>query len=346
MALEGSLKEFNVADILQLIFFQKKTGALVLLGRRDKIRILFHEGNIVGADSRTRLQDRRLVWILVKRGMLDQEPLDRAVDKAKAEGGKFTHHLVASGVITKEDVQGIYTYLVNEIMARVFGMQEGRYEFKPQAIPLDKELGVELNTEHFLMEGVRLVDEWTEIGNRVGLEDVFLREEQEEVKLEEKEERVIEYVDGVSDVADIADLTGLDSFTVADTLLQLEEKGALYRMSATPEDEAEAPVVKKKARPIPLLGPMIGVLVVVCIAASMGLYLKVPVGMETFLASEQVSGLRLDINSLAYSDGAYPRSIDATDPWGSPLNYKLTDKGFVIFSSGPDKSPGTPDDIY
>ena len=73
MALEGTLRDFSFADILQLIFFQKKTGALIIQSRQDKIRILFHEGNIVGADSRARVQDRRLVWILAKRGILTQK---------------------------------------------------------------------------------------------------------------------------------------------------------------------------------------------------------------------------------------------------------------------------------
>ena len=52
MALEGSLRDFGLADILQLIFFQRKTGALVLESRIDRVRLLFVEGNIVGAESR------------------------------------------------------------------------------------------------------------------------------------------------------------------------------------------------------------------------------------------------------------------------------------------------------
>ena len=35
MALEGSLREFGLADILQLLYFQRKTGVLVLEGRMD-----------------------------------------------------------------------------------------------------------------------------------------------------------------------------------------------------------------------------------------------------------------------------------------------------------------------
>ena len=42
--------------------------------------------------------------------------------------------------------------------------------------------------------------------------------------------------------------------------------------------------------------------------------------------------------------------LDATqlplDPWNSPYNYELvTEDQFVIFSSGPDRQPGTDDDV-
>jgi hypothetical protein len=344
MALEGSLKEFNVADILQLIFFQKKTGVLMMQGRYDKVRVLFHDGNIVGADSRTRNQDRRLVWILARRGIITQDQLDEAVAKAKSEGGKFIHYLVADGTLTKEDVQGIYTFLINEIMVRVFSMKEGRYEFKPQAIPLDKELGVVLNTEHFLMEGVRLMDEWSEIDGRITLEGLFVRDEEAEVKLDEEGERVIPFVDGVMTVTDLSDITGMDSFTVASTLLKLEEKGAVYRFQEEEEQEVvEKP--RKRARPIPYLSGVLGALMVLLFIASAVFYFNAPGGMQAFRASEQLYGLRLEVLSNFYSAGSYPASISATDPWGGAISYGRGGEGFVLFSLGHDKTPGTGDDV-
>ncbi len=345
MALEGSLKEFNVADILQLLFFQKKTGALILQGRYDKIRMLFHDGNIVSADSRKRGFDKRLVWILAKRGYLSQEQLDGAIFKSKSEGGKFTHHLVRDGVVTKEDVQAIYTYLVNEIMSRVFTMKEGLYEFKPQGIPLDKELGIVLNTEHFLMEGVRMVDEWSEIDDRITLDDVFVIDEEAQVRLDEGEQEIADYVDGVFDVADIADLVGKDSFTVASCMLTLEEKGAVYRMSMEEESD-DAPETKPQARRIPFLQPILAVMALAFFGVSIALYVKSPRQMHGFDASEQLYSMRLQVQAAYSQSGKYPRSMSAVDPWGNPVVYKVTLEGFELFSSGPDAAPGTPDDIY
>ncbi len=346
MALEGSLKEFNVADILQLIFFQKKTGALILQGRYDKFRVLFHDGNIVSADSRKRGFERKLVWILAKRGYITQEQLDAAMEKAKIEGGKFTHYLVSGGFVTKEEVQSIYSFLVNEIMSRIFTLKEGRYEFKPQGIPLDKELGVVLNTEHYLMEGVRMVDEWSEIGDQITLDDIFFRDEEAQVRLEESEENMVVYLDGVFDVADMADLVGKDSFTVASTLLKLEEKGAIYRMNIEEQDAEAASKPKRVVKKIPFLRAVLTLMTLGFFAASLYLYLMSPRLMHDFDASEQLYGIRLEIQSEHSLSGKFPQSITEVDPWGNPIIYKLTGSGFKLFSAGPDGTVGSPDDVY
>ncbi|MCK4910578.1 MAG: type II secretion system protein GspG, partial [Thermodesulfovibrionales bacterium] len=219
------------------------------------------------------------------------------------------------------------------------------YEFKPQGIPLDKELGIVLNTEHYLMEGVRMVDEWSEIQDRIMLEDVYVIDEEAQVRLDEDEQEIADYVDGVFDVADIADLVGKDSFTVASRMLTLEEKGAVYRMSME-EEYTDAPEPKPQARTIPFLQPILAVIAIAFFGVSLSLYVTSPRQMHGFDASEQLYGLRLEVQASYSQTGKYPRSMSAVDPWGNPVVYKVTDEGFVLFSSGPDSTPGTSDDVY
>ena len=74
--------------------------------------------------------------------------------------------------------------------------------------------------------------------------------------------------------------------------------------------------------------------------------MMVPLGGKVFLASEQMSALRFEISSNYYANSKYPATINAVDPWGNPVNYKATSEGFIVYSSGPDSTPGTSDDIY
>src|SRR3982074_3076838 len=80
MALEGTLKDFSLADIFQLIGLQRKTGVLTLRGKDDTVTVTFLDGKVVGADSLNRRLENRLGTVLMKSGMLSQEQLSRALE--------------------------------------------------------------------------------------------------------------------------------------------------------------------------------------------------------------------------------------------------------------------------
>ena len=48
MALVGTIKDFGLADILQLIGLQRKTGILTLDNGTDRVTVKFLEGAVVG----------------------------------------------------------------------------------------------------------------------------------------------------------------------------------------------------------------------------------------------------------------------------------------------------------
>ena len=54
MALQGTLKDFGLGDIFQLIGIQRKTGILTLVGSEDTVTVKFLEGQVVGADTKRR----------------------------------------------------------------------------------------------------------------------------------------------------------------------------------------------------------------------------------------------------------------------------------------------------
>ena len=70
MALEGTLRDFSLADIFQLIGLQRKTGVLTLRGKDDTVTVTFLDGKVVGADSGTHRLETRLGHVLMKSGMM------------------------------------------------------------------------------------------------------------------------------------------------------------------------------------------------------------------------------------------------------------------------------------
>ncbi len=79
MAFEGTLKDFHLADIVQLIGLQRKTGLLTLEGPDDTVTIAFEDGTLVGARSRRYPLDDRLRRVLPLRGLVTEAELMAAV---------------------------------------------------------------------------------------------------------------------------------------------------------------------------------------------------------------------------------------------------------------------------
>ncbi|HEY5908837.1 MAG TPA: DUF4388 domain-containing protein, partial [Vicinamibacteria bacterium] len=72
MALEGTIKDFGLPDIFQLIGLQRKTGILTLTAEAESITVTFENGMVVMADSSSKRLEDRIGNVLVKQGKLSQ----------------------------------------------------------------------------------------------------------------------------------------------------------------------------------------------------------------------------------------------------------------------------------
>ena len=65
MALEGTIKDFGLPDIFQLIGLQRKTGLLTLKHEKENVTVTFESGQVVMADSMAKRLEDRLGNVLV-----------------------------------------------------------------------------------------------------------------------------------------------------------------------------------------------------------------------------------------------------------------------------------------
>jgi hypothetical protein len=349
MALEGSLTDFGLADILQLIYFQRKTGVLTLEGRMDSIKLLFVEGNITGAESRRRNENNRLGKILVKKGLISEEDLRTALDEHRNTGGRLGKVVAAKGLAEKEAIIDIIKGQITETVIQLFGWKQGAYEFTSQGVPADKELSFSIDTQHILMEGLRILDEWSLIKGKLTLETVFTKNIREDVPLTAEEEEILQYVDGENDVSTIIDLTAKDSFHVSKTLLALAEKGILDAAEALPVGRDIE--LQEKERRLPFINYLAPAAVALSLVIAFSVVLIGPGGhFRKLRAAEEVSELRSRIDTYRVAHGAYPDSIKhmphAVDPWGKDFIYRVTGGSYILRSAGADGVEGTQDDVY
>ena len=349
MALEGSLKDFGLADILQLIFFQRKSGILTIEGKMDRVKLLFVEGHIVSAESKRRIEANRLGKVLVKKGLLEEKDLQSLLDEHRRSNVKLGDIVIKKGLVEKKDIEEILKGQIKETVIQIFGWKEGTYEFTPQAIPADKDMPISIDTQHLLMEGLRIVDEWSLIEGKITLDTVFIKKTGGIEELIDDEKDIYSLVDGENDVSTIIDITGKDDFTVSKTLVSLMEKG-IIDLKEDLSIVTEAPLIEKKKQGIGLnILPVIIIFIAMIVSFSTVFLHKNDI-FKRFFASRAIDNIRFRIEAYKFENGAYPESLDLIsikpDPWGNNYIYKQNEYSFIVLSKGADGLKGTSDDIY
>jgi hypothetical protein len=167
MALKGTLKDFGIAEILQLIGQQAKSGVLHLEGRDEEIHIAMADGNVVRAEHVGRKTRERLGTRLVRAEILTQEKLEYALDLQKRSLRRLGDILVEVGFVSRQDLKEMTALQTTETVYRLFHWKSGTYEFVPGEVEWDAESVTPLRAESVLMEGFRQVDEWPMVRRKI-----------------------------------------------------------------------------------------------------------------------------------------------------------------------------------
>lgn len=355
MALEGSLRDFGLADILQLLYFQKKTGTLTITSPADRVTLYFYEGNIVSAESRKRVEENRFGRILIKKGVISDKDLQEALQEQKKTGIRLGDILAIKGLISEDVIRDTIISQLTETVVQLFSWKEGNYEFRSQQVSLSKEMSISLDTQHLLMEGLRIIDEWTLIEGRLTLDTIFKRTGIEDLSVTKEESKILNLVDGENDVSMIIELSGMDNFDVSKSLLSFMERGLI-------EPIADAPVITEPTEmPLPVMGRDLSVLLPLGFFLA-ALFLSVFTGIsgdalsswfkssKSHRVAEDIERLRFNAELYRIKTGSYPSRINdignSRDIWDNPYYFEVRDDSLVVISAGNDGRIGTPDDIY
>lgn len=263
MALRGTLGDFALTDILQLIGLQRKTGLLVLRHEDEEVTVGFEGGKVVSADSSARPTELKVGQLLVRAGKLTESRLDQALKIQQETLQRLGHVLMRRGWIERETLAKNLQLQILETVYDLFRWRDGEYDFQPdRKVDWDRELVTPIPSETLLMEGAQMVDEWpiiervipsraavlrptaaaahvlattTEVREARGsvydedLDFGFLPENplEEEATIGqrygERDISVLRWVDGKRTAGEIAELSGLGSFDTFKTLTHLLE---------------------------------------------------------------------------------------------------------------------------
>jgi len=285
MALEGTIKDFGLPDIFQLIGLQRKTGILTLKNEKDDVTVTFQNGMVVMAESSSKRLEDRLGNVLVKQGKVGKERLDEALQTQKATLQRLGHILITNNAITGADLKEALQVQVSQIVFRVFRWRAGEYHFAPtESVDYDRENFAPMSADFILMEGIRMVDEWPIIEKKIPSMDIVFRTVVEpgmievgggeegsggeglsgltepkriaassssKIRLTPDEERVYRKVDGTRTVQAIIDSTGVGEFEVCRTLFDLLNRNIISTVGRGVAREALPGAEETVVRAIP-----------------------------------------------------------------------------------------------
>lgn len=175
MALQGTLKDFGLADILQLIGIQRKTGLLTLEHGKERVSIKFLEGNVVGAETGSGGVEERLGQVLVRTGKITELQLQQVLKQQKKTLQRLGHLLVHSNFISEEDLVEALRVQSLQVIYRLFRWRDGKYHVDLlDSVDYDEAHFDPISAETILMEGARMIDEWPIIERRIKSDKMIL----------------------------------------------------------------------------------------------------------------------------------------------------------------------------
>ena len=251
MALQGTLRDFSLADIFQLIGLQKKTGVLTLKNGQEVMTVSFLDGSVVAADSLHRRLEDRLGTVLVKSKQISPAQLQEALKIQKQTLKRLGNVLVEQKFISQPALREALRIQITQIIYRLFRWRDGDYHFsQEEKLDYDRENVAPLSAESVLMEGARILDEWPMIERRLGsLSNVYRRSaaaaEAESGKsplvLSGEEKAVLKLLDGNQSVQEIIESSPLSEFDTCRVLYELVGRQLSERVAA---GETAAPAIR------------------------------------------------------------------------------------------------------
>jgi hypothetical protein len=355
MALEGSLRDFDLFSLFNMIKTQGKSGTLVLSRGQEFVKIFFDQGDIVGCDSNQVRMEDRVGAMLVRLGRLSGDELLGMIQKQRQTLKRMGTLLLESGKVSSQDLQDALFNQAMSIIYRTFRWIEGDYRFDSiLPLDLDRENFPPIPVDTVLMEAARIMDEWPEVQRRLPDNNVPLKKTDKAMTLRldidqelssvfdgrtsmnlkgsglsHEQETVLTYFAEPQSIQSVIQITRYDELDTCKVVAELLGAG-LLEISQEGGDRTAPPawglpmevrpIPQEPAGPSPLFWPLVAVFILVPI------FTYVPNTRSSFnqgLASLQPSDVRIGLDPTTHDRRAWAFRMAAPVDGGAALAAKL-----------------------
>ncbi len=166
MSLQGSLTDFPVADVFQLIGHQRKTGVLEVTSGDRPLLIYFSEGQVLSARPKESRPDGALAGFLLRTGVISETDLAAARTQQRETLEPLAQTLVSQSLVSQNDLDQVQRLTTDETIFELFLWDEGSFRFRPDETDANAN-GSPIAAEMVLLDALRMRDEWATVRSKI-----------------------------------------------------------------------------------------------------------------------------------------------------------------------------------
>ncbi len=235
MGFQGQLSSVNLSDILQTLQVNHQTGALVVGGGDDAVRVWFDQGQIAACYAPIVDNLPYLLRALLQKGLIPPEQARDFERRNRETGQPLRELLEASGTIGIVELDEVCAWCIEEIVCPIFERTEGEFAFTDGEPPPELLAAtsvwmgaLRLQTTQLLLEATRRKDEWQRIREVITDPAALLvvdndgRANLRNLQTDPDMLKVLRYLDGrhtIDSIAEAVGVTRFDCFTIAAQLV-------------------------------------------------------------------------------------------------------------------------------
>ena len=234
MALNGTLKDFGLVEILGLIGQQRKTGILHLTRGKQSVDVSFFEGKVVWVVEEPKPKAGTMADLISEAGEITPENLSQAMEARRRSLERLEIIVIRNQWADPTVVRDLLLLQARESLLSLFHWESGSFEFEACEVEAPTDGYLPLDPEHILLEGFQVVDEWPAIRRRLPSDEVtFTREKSpaalgpEGRRLGMKEKRVFSFIDEETTFKSLQVRSRLGEFETGKALVALVNVGCI-----------------------------------------------------------------------------------------------------------------------
>jgi hypothetical protein len=166
MALRGTVDNFGLAGVFQLIGQTSRHGVLTVDYLAEQVNLFFAGGQLVRVEGTGQGREELLGGMLVRAQVIDQQQLQHAISQGEQQHLRPLELLMTGGLVDAATVAQFAHLHSTETVHRIFAWRHGNYAFLP-ATSAPAAAHPAIRAEHLLMEALSQADAWPTLRQRV-----------------------------------------------------------------------------------------------------------------------------------------------------------------------------------